>query len=365
MKAAVSFRSILAATVVITALGAGVSGCKKGPAEDPAEKKVEAVPVEVVHVKVDEVSATFSGTAPLEAKGEAQVVAKTSGVARQVLVEEGQHVGAGQTLVRLESDRQRLQVQQASAQVEKLQRDYSRALQLAQDQLIARADVDRLKFDLANAQAQLNMAKLELSYTNVTAPISGTIAARSIKAGNFVQISSPIFRIVSSNVLEAVLNVPEAEKSKLQVGLPVSMTVDALPGQTFEGRIARISPVVDSGSGTFRAVAAFSGGMGLQPGMFGRLAIAFDSRAQAMLIPRSALLEGEQNSAVFAVRNGKAVRLPVTTGYVNGEWIEIRSGLQPTDRVITAGKAAVRDGVAVTVLNGVPGVPSKAASTTN
>ncbi|MEF2155964.1 efflux RND transporter periplasmic adaptor subunit [Luteimonas sp. FXH3W] len=336
-----------------------VPACKKAEKDDAKTDKIEAVPVEVTAVRTDSVSNSFSGTAPLEAKGEAQVVAKTSGVARQVLFEEGQFVRAGQTMVRLESDRQRLQVQQASAQVEKLQRDYARAEALAREQLIARSDLDRIRFELANARSTLNLAQLELSYTNVTAPISGTVASRSIKTGNFVQISSPIYRIVSSQLLEAVINVPEAEKSKLQVGLPVQMTVDAMPGQTFEGRISRIAPVVDSGSGTFRAVAAFPGGVGLQPGMFGRLSVAFDQHNNAMLVPRAALLEGEQNSAVFVVRNGKAVRAPITTGYSQGEWIEVRSGITTQDRVITAGKAAVRDGMPVTVL--APAAPQTTA----
>ena len=225
--------------------------------------------------------------------------------------------------------------------------------------MVSTNDVEQLRFDLQNARAQLNLAKLDLSYTRVTAPISGVIAQRSIKAGNLVQISTPIFRIVENDRLEATLNVPERSLEAIRNGLPVTMTVDAVPGKTFEGRVTRISPVVDSGSGTFRVVCAFDGGGVLQPGMFGRIAVVFDRRAGALAIPRIAMLEDDNQAAVFVVRNGKAARVPIKTGYVDGEWVEVLSGLQSGDPVVTAGKAALRDGVAVQVINAKPAQVAK------
>src|SRR5690606_38046652 len=102
------------------------------------------------------------------------------------------------------------------------------------------------KYDLANARAAYDMAKLELSYTNVVAPISGVVATRDIKPGNFVQINSPIFRIVDDSRLEVTLNVPERELAKLRPGQAVTLAADALPGQTFTGTVDRVSPVVDT-----------------------------------------------------------------------------------------------------------------------
>src|SRR5690606_38506431 len=126
-----------------------------------------------------------------------------------VLAEEGQHVRAGQTLVRIDPDRARLQVEQSAAQLRKLEANYHRARQLAAQQMVSANDLDQLRFDLENARAVNRMANLELSYTNVVAPISGVVASRSIKPGNFVQINTPIFRIVDTSRLEATLDVPE------------------------------------------------------------------------------------------------------------------------------------------------------------
>lgn len=300
----------------------GLGACKgSGPGgkmDAKQDKGPEAVPVEVAAVSRQSITASYNGTAPLEARGEAQVVAKTSGIALKVLADVGQHVKAGQTLVSIDRDRAVLQEAQAEAQVRKLEANYRRASQLAEQKMVSANDVDQLRFDLDNARAQLRMARLELAYGNVTAPIAGVVASRDIKPGNFVQINTPIFTIVDTSQLEATLNAPEREIEKLKQGQAVELTADALPGKTFSGRIDRVSPVVDAGSGTFRVVCAFAGDDVLQPGMFGRIKIRYDQRADALVIPRIALLDDDSAPAVFVVRAGKASRVALKLGYDDG-----------------------------------------------
>ena len=334
-----------------------LAGCGSRAGDD-GRKEDEAPPpvtVEAVPATPRAMAASYSGSASLEARAEAQVVAKTSGVALQVLVEEGDVVRAGQVLVRIDADRARLNLAQADVQVKKLEANFRRASELVKQQMVSVGDHDQLRFDLENARAMLRMAQLELSYTNVTAPISGVVASRSIKPGNFVQINTPIIRIVDNSRLEATLNVPERDLTTLRAGLPVRMQVDALAGKTFEGVVDRIAPVVDAGSGTFRVVCAFDPDDGaLQPGMFARIGIDYDSRGAALAIPRTALLEDDGEPAVYVVRDGKAVRTAITTGYVDGGFIEVRDGLAEGERVVTAGKVALRDGNAVQVIGDPP-----------
>ncbi|MGV8959116.1 MAG: efflux RND transporter periplasmic adaptor subunit [Stenotrophomonas sp.] len=330
--------------------GCSASGEEAKAKEKADQKAVEAVPVEAAKASRRAVAASYTGTAALEARAESQVVAKTSGVALAVLVEEGQPVKAGQPLVRLDPDRARLAVAQGEAQMRKLENSYHRAQKLVAQQLISAADVDQLRFDLENARAQYRLATLELSYTTVVAPISGVIASRAIKTGNFVQINTPIFRIVDDARLEATLNVPERELATLRAGQPVTLLADALPGQSFTGKVDRIAPVVDAGSGTFRVVTAFDGkAQLLKPGMFGRLRIDYDQRADALVVPRLALLD-DGEPAVFKVEAGKVRRVAVKLGYAEGPWVEIRDGLAEGDQVVTAGKVALRDGTAVQVI---------------
>ncbi len=354
--------SCAAALIISTSLLLG--GCRatgeEAQAKDQAkENTVNAVPVEVAKATRRAVAASYTGTAALEARAEAQVVAKTSGVALAVMVEEGQRVNAGQALVRLDPDRARLAVTQSEAQLRKLENSYHRAQKLVAQQLVSAADVDQLRFDLENVRAQYRMATLELSYATVTAPISGVVASRDIKPGNFVQINSPIIRIVDSSRLEATLNVPEREIAKLSPGQAVNLVADALPGKQFTGTVARVSPVVDTGTGTFRVVTSFSGEAGLQPGMFGRLSINYDQRADALVVPRSALLEDGGAPAVYVVRDDKALRTELKLGYDDAGWIEVREGLKQGDEVVIAGKAALREGSAVQVI----GKEKKAAQT--
>lgn len=363
---------ILPLALLAVALAMGVTACKvkTGDGKDEggkdgkeqADKAPEAVPVEVAKAARRSIAASYMGTAPLEARGEAQVVAKTSGIALAVLADVGQQVRAGQVLVRIDRDRATLQVAQSEAQVRKLEANYRRATQLAGQQMVSANDVDQLRYDLENARAAYRLARLELSYGAVTAPISGVVAARNIKPGNLVQINTPIFTIVDNSRLEATLNAPEREIEVLKAGQAVQLAVDALPGKTFEGRIDRVSPVVDSGSGTFRVVCAFDGGGELQPGMFGRIRINYDQRADALAIPRTALLDDGSAPAVFTVRGGKAVRTELKLGYIDGEWVEVRDGLREGDPVVVAGKAALREGSAVQVIGAGAAVAKPAAT---
>lgn len=368
-KPAKSPSHLLRASIAALLMGSlALAGCKvstnggdakaDGKAEEQAKlgpdgkplPKVEAVPVEVAKATRKPIAASYSGTANLEAPGEAQVVAKTSGVMTQLLAEEGDMVRAGQVLARIDPDKVSLEVQRQQAIVNKLANNYRRSQELLASKLVSAEASDQIRYDLESARASLAVAKLDLSYTSITAPISGVIAQRMAKPGNLITLNAPVFRIVDTSHLEGVLNVPEREMGRLKAGLPVRMLVDAISGTTFEGRIDRVAPVVDSASGTFRVVCAFDNSPGLRPGMFGRIEVVYDQRQDALTVPRIALLEDEGEPAVYVVRGSKAQRVSVQLGYTNGELAEIRAGLKDGDQVVTAGKVAIRDGSEVQII---------------
>jgi membrane fusion protein, multidrug efflux system len=361
---------VLAASTLVAVLSACGRGGNPadaatagGETSAAAAKKpeVQAIPVEVEPVRRRSIAASYSGTASLEAPHEAQVVAKTSGVLLKLEAEEGDRVRRGQVLARIDPERARLEVQRAEATLRKLEAEFARSKELFERKLVAADAHERLRFDVETQRAVHELAKLELSYTAIVAPIDGVIARRMVKEGNLLPLNAPAFRIVNTDHLEAVLNVPERELGTMQSGLAVTMLVDALGGRQVSGRIDRVSPVVDPGTGTFRVTAAFYGGQVLRPGMFGRLVVVYDQRADVLTVPRAALLEGEGEAAVFAVREGKAVRTGVRLGHVNGTYAEVTGGVAEGDQVVTVGKVTLRDGAMVEIVNAPVATPADAA----
>ena len=354
-KRAKSFIFLVAFSLVMAGCGSKPDAAKgeedaQGNANTEGVKPIEAIPVEVISANNQTINANYAGTANLDAPNEAQVVAKSSGVMVQQIAEEGDYVRQGQVLARIDPARAQLEVQRSRATVNKLSNNFQRAQQLLAQKLISTESHDQIRFDLESARASLNLAQLELSYTNIVAPISGVIAQRMVKQGNLVTLNMPVYRIVNTQQLEAVMNVPEREMARIKRGMPVNMLVDAIPGQVFEGRVDRVSPVMDSGTGTFRVTSAFDGMQVLRAGMFGRIEIVYDQRSNVLTIPRTALLDDESEAAVYVVRGNKAARMVIKTGYSNGEIAEVISGLKVGDKVITAGKVAVRDGSEVSVI---------------
>lgn len=277
---------------------------------------------------------------------------KTSGVVLEIMVEEGDQVRAGQVLARLDSDRQRLSVKQSEANLRKLENDYKRQQEMFARKLISQDVFDRSRFDLDTQRAAHDMSKLELSYTEIRAPISGVVSKRMVKVGNLIQLNQPLFKIDDFDPLEAMINVPEREMRLIKAEQPVQMLVDALPDAVFTGSVARVSPVVDSNTGTFRVVAQFKDPTGrLRTGMFGRVRIVYDERADALVVPRSALVGDDKDASVFVVEDGTAKRRQVRLGYADGGQVEVVDGMSEGEQVVTLGQAALRDGSKVQIIN--------------
>jgi membrane fusion protein (multidrug efflux system) len=373
-----------------------LAGCSGGgnaaQAKDTKNDAANAVPVEVAKVARGQIAASYNGTATLTADHEAQVSAKTSGVLIKLHVEEGMTVKEGQLLAELEDATQRSKLAEAEAQMHKSDATFAYAEQSMTKQLISKREFDQAKFDMQNLRAAYESARLQMQFTRIYAPVGGVIAERSVKLGNLIQTNQNLFRIVGMDPLQAVLNVPERQLGILKSGQAVAMEADALPGKKFAGNILRIAPVVDANSGTFRVTCEFHDKTGdLKPGMFGRVEIVYDQRANALTVPRSALIEEDGETAVFVVdaavakpaasdaakagdakpktdavaANTAKTEAPkpaapgfvahrklVKVGYSDGDKVEIRSGIDEGTQVITVGRNAVRDGTAVQVLGG-------------
>jgi membrane fusion protein, multidrug efflux system len=328
-----------------------LSACRGKPEEDETKKVDAPIPVEASAVALENMSATFQGTATLEAEAVAQVVSKASGVVLRIVVEEGQNVGKGQLLASLENERQRLQLAQAAASLRKIENDFKRQSELFTRKLIGSDVFERSRLDLENQRSTYELQALELSYTEIRAPITGVVSQRLVKIGNQINIGQALFRIDDFDPLEARVAVPERDMRSIQAGQPVQMLVDAIPGQVFEGMVGRVSPVVDPKTGTFDVIAQFREQSGsLRSGMFGRINIVTAVHPNAMVVPRVALLSEDGQASVYVVNANKVERRSVEIGLNGNGKTEILSGLKAGEQVITLGQNAVREGSLVRIL---------------
>lgn len=357
-------RALLLPAFALAALGlmTGATGCSSGQAEAKKDDAAPAVPVEVAKPKRGDMLAVYSGTAPIEAEQEAVVVAKVGGEVRQLLVEEGARVRAGQVLARLDGDRLRLEAAQARANLAKLERDYKRNVELQQRGLVAASAFENLRYELDGARASYELAALQLSYTEIRAPIDGVVAERFLKVGNTVSPNEKAFRVADLTPLVTYVHVPEREMHKLKVRQVASAQVDAAGG-VFESVIARISPVVDSNTGTFKVTLELQDAKAqLKPGMFARVNIVYDRRKDVLQVPRSALIEDDGRTRLFLVEKGKAVARDVTLGLTNGGIVEVIDGLKDGDQVVVVGQGGLKSGNPVRVVGNTPAPSAKPAA---
>jgi membrane fusion protein (multidrug efflux system) len=344
-------RAGLAMIVCAIVLGAcGRDADQKAAGEN--DEEAAAVPVEIGQPVRGDIVAVYSGTAPIEAYAEADVIAKVSGEVLEILVEEGDDVAEGQVLATLDGERLRLELNESEANLRKLQRDFSRNEELVEKGLISSGDFDKIKYELEAMQASFNLARLELDYTQIRAPIDGVISERFIRIGNTVAVNEPVFRVTSFEPLVAYLHIPEREYRHIAEGQPVVIDIGALDSQRFMSKVARVSPVVDPKTGTFKITIEISDSeRRIKPGMFGRINVVYDQHVNVLQIPRSAILEEYGESVVFVVEDGKAVRKVVQTGYSEGGLIEITDGINADDLVVTVGQVGLKEDAAVTVIN--------------
>jgi membrane fusion protein (multidrug efflux system) len=339
--------------VIVCALFLGACGQnEQGSDATGDEEEAVAIPVEIGTPVRGDIVAVYSGTAPIEAYAEADVIAKVSGEVRNLLAEEGDDVTKGQILARLDGDRLRLELNQSEANLHKLQRDYGRNVDLKDKGLISTGDFDKIKYEMEALEASFNLAKLELDYTQIRAPISGVVSQRYIRIGNIISAGEPVFTVTSLDPLVTYLHIPEREYRNIAKDQLVGIDIDALQNQRIIAAVTRVSPIVDPQTGTFKITIEISDeDRRIKPGMFGRVSIVYDQHTNVLQIPRSAIIEESGEKSVFVVEDGKAIRRVVQTGYSDSGMIEVSDGLVDDDRVVIVGQVGLKDGADVTIIN--------------
>ena len=272
------------------------------------DKKDILIPIETSSPETNTLYAFYNGTASLYAENKTEVASKTSGQIIRVFVEEGDTVKSGQHLAQVENDRLALEVKRLEANLNKITQEITRKQELYEQKLIPRDSFESLRYDKQSAEAALSIAKLDLDYTRIKAPISGIISARMVQRGNAISVNQAVYEITSLKTLQADLFIPERELNNIKTGQIAQVRFDAINTSnglnTVQAKVKRISPIIDSKTGTFKATLEIENlNATLKPGMFGRFNVIFDEHKDVMTIPRTAIqdLDGEQS--VYTIMN--------------------------------------------------------------
>jgi len=376
------------------------SGCKGNEGVSEAKQKKGAIynviPVTVSVVKRGEVGKNFSFNGEIRPSQQVEISSRISGRIKKIMVEMGDQVKEGDTLVIMDEADLRARIEEAKASIEaasalavkaEAEEKNARTLlerkeKLAAEKLVTPQELDNVrttlqtttagvnaaKSQLAQAKANLKLLRTQLNDLRIKAPFLGHIDARYLDPGSFINAGTPILMLVRKNPIIARFQVDERSIGEIieRVGegkTAVEIIVDSFPGEVFEGKIIRISPALQPETRTATVEAEISNeSKKLMPGMYCTVKVDAGKREGVLIIPASSLVENVSDSGdvngqkdgdlwkVFTVEKGKAVSKTVKLGWREGDVVEVIEGLKEGERIVVEGHGMLKDGAPVKVI---------------
>src|SRR5712691_9786781 len=325
------------------------------------------VPVEVAVARIDTVRDQIAATGQIEAVQSVDLRPEVDGRIVDILVREGQEVGVGTGLFKVDDAELKAQVARAEADRDVAQRNLERTKQLMAQNASSQADLERADAGYRAAQASYDLLKTRLDRTVVRAPFAGVVGRRLVSIGTYVNSQTPLISLQSVNPQHASFQVPERYADQLRRGQLVSFQVAALPGKNFSGEVVFVDPVVELPGRTILIKARVPNPENqLQAGMFIEARLATDIRPNAVVVPEDAILPVQGLTYVWVVKEGKADRRQVTLGVRTAGWAEIQGGgIEAGDQVVVGGLERLFPGAPVMaqVVERHRGAPTGAEST--
>ena len=367
----------------------------KDPSADTSQEEKSddgAIPVQVEEARRGSISSFLTSTSNLRALREVDLMAQAEGTVRRVLAEEGDYVREGQLLcvmddrelvirlrlteeklaqTRIQLEKARIRGQKAQVQIKNTALELDRKERAYADDLVSEEEVATLRYRIAELEhderaaasevrefthrvseleTEIEQVKLEISRIELRAPFSGHITRRTVELGQTVRGSDALFRLGAFSPLYADVHVAERDVRLVRPGQAASVGFEAGGAESIEGRVIRISPVVDESTGTVKVtIELVSSDALFRPGAFVRVDIRTDTRENATIVPRQALREQDGESFVFLVRDGIAHRRAVRLGYQQDQAVEVLEGAAPGDTLAVAGHGQLNEGAKVRV----------------
>ncbi|MGH8740018.1 MAG: efflux RND transporter periplasmic adaptor subunit [Burkholderiales bacterium] len=345
---------------VAATVGGGVYYYAQAPGRSAASAAAApaegGVVVEAARVKIDTVIEDIRAVGTLRPNEAVTVVSEIAGRVERIGFREGQAVAAGEVLIELDASILRAELAKARSDLTLARANHERAAALATRGMSTQRALDEARAALQAAEAGQALAQARLQKATLKAPLSGVVGLRAVSVGAYVTPGERIVELADVDPVKVDFRVQELALSELRRGQPIRVTVDALPGKSFEGEIDAIDPIVDVAGRAIRLRARIPNPRGeLSPGLFARVQIVVERRENALLVPESAVFAEGAKRFVYRVVEGRAVLTGVQLGQRRPGQVEIRKGLGRDDVVVTAGHQQIRDGSRLEVVSAAAG----------
>ena len=316
--------------------------------------------VTTVVAKTDEWNTNLNAIGSVAAVQGVTVAADLPGLVQEIGFTSGQSVNQGDVLIRLDTKQERAQFAAAEAQRELARLELARTQALLGKSLISQSTYDTAAATFKSADAGVGQIRATIERKTIRAPFAGVLGIRQVNLGQYLAGGAPIVSLQSIRPVYVNFTVPQQEIGLVSVGSSVQVTSDAL-GQPEVGRIAAFDSVIDEATRNARVQATFDNRSGkLRPGMFVEAQIARGARTTVIALPVSAISYAPFGDSVFIVEdvkgpNGKSYRGVrqqfVKLGGSRGDQVAVLSGVKPGEEIVTSGVFKLRPGAAVTVNN--------------
>jgi len=312
--------------------------------------------VEVRTVEMTTVDRRITATGVLAAASQVQLAFDAAGRVRDVRVDVGDEVEAGQILAALDAEEYRHSLEAAEAHLEEVEAQHGRVLRLFDKGSVTITDRDRAEAALKEARAAAQILRRKVEDTVLRSPLRGRVARRSTDPGSVVGPGIPVFTVIGGQGIRAAVAVPETDVQWIQTGQPAEIEVPALDGRAYAGTVVRINPTADPLTRTYRIRIDISQpGPELRPGTAVVAAISIAESREVVTLPGSSVLEAPDGGRFVYLLSEDGARVNkrrVFVDGVSGSEVVILEGLAVGDRVVVAGQHRLSESAAVEVVEG-------------
>ncbi len=285
-------------------------------------------------------------------KQEVTLQAETSGQIESIFFSLGEYVTKGKVLIQIDDKLASLNLEQAQVNLSKFEDEYNKNKSLYNGNAISETRLRDAKIDFERAKISVEQAKKQLSFTKITATQSGYVTAKLIEKGAFVAPGTPLLSLVDISQLKVLINVAEKEAYKLKNGQTVTITSSVYPGWSTTGKVNFVSQQGDKVHNyPVEVLVNNLAANQLKAGTFVNVEFNFPAIGPSLLIPRESLIGSVKNAKVYVVENNIVSQIPITVGRDLGNNLEVLSGLNENDLVVTTGQINLSDNSPVIIIN--------------